>query len=159
MQVLLVRMRQCPRVAGLRPSGYLGYRLKGCERIEHLLATRDGVARVEAECRGCVLAELLQAGYVLSRPEVDEDGTIRFVVASTPQARRVLSRYRGQLLEARRIRLENALLTPRRREVLRLMAEETVSVSRLARSLGVSKPAALKLVKRAIRKLVLLHSP
>ncbi len=154
---LEVVMKQCPRARSLGARGYLGFRLAGqCERIVHLLETPEGPRILEAECSECILAELIRVTWLLAPPSLREDGSIRFLVADTPAARRLVERRRDRLVEARRRRLEGVALTPRQREALRMLGEGE-NIAGLARRLGVSRPAALRLARKTLAKLARIH--
>ena len=159
MRVIRVVMWQCELLRQAEPEAYLGTRFS-CDRfIEHLVVSKRSVKRVRLACETCVLAKLARASYLLGHPEVTSDGKIQFLVRDDSGARRILREHQEDLVDVEYLDHRSVYLTPRQREVLKTLAEETTSISSLARRLGVAKPAALRLVKRSLRKLAKLHSP
>ncbi len=160
MKALVVIATPCEYVKRLRPEGYLGYRLGGCPQgsIEHLLVTRKGLVKARKECENCVLARLARATHLLSPPVLTSTGHMKFLVTATPAAKRVLTEYRDRVVNIEEVDYRSVHLTPRQREAIQLLAEQATNITGLARALGVSKPAAWKLVRKTIRKIAQLYS-
>ncbi len=156
MKLAVITMKQCPVAASAKPKAYLGFRCTA-SYVEHLLESSKGPARIRRECRGCVLAGIVEGSYLVSTPIVFEDGRIRFIAVYNNAVRRLLQRHRDQLVSVEIVDSRSLLLTPRQRRLIALMAENP-SPSRLASILGVTRPSASKAVRRVLRKLSLLHA-
>ncbi len=159
MRVLKIVMKQCEILRSLDAVGYVGSRLGGCVKfIEHAVMTREGIKRVRAPCHSCVLAKLYRASFVLGYPVITSDGLIRFLVLKNRLVQRILREHERDLVSVEELDYREVILTPRQRETLHHMALDGTSITRIARALGVTKPAALKLARRSLRKLALLHT-
>lgn len=159
MKVLKVIMKQCDLVRSLEPRGYLGIRLGGCLKlIEHMLLTKSGIERVRVPCDSCVLAKLYRSSFVVGQPVVSPQGWISFLVKDDRQARRVLREHSDSLVSVEELDYRDVVLTPRQMEALKLLAHNGAGASKIARALGVTKPAAHKLAKRSLEKLAKIHA-
>lgn len=159
MKVLKVVMKQCEPVMSLEPGSYLGVRLGGCLRfIEHMLLTKSGIKKVRVPCDSCVLGKLYRSSFVVGQPVVSPEGWISFLVKDDRQARRVLREHSRSIVSVEELDYRNVVLTPRQLEALKLLASSGAGVSKIARALGVTKPAARKLARRGLEKLVKMHT-
>ncbi|MCE4620636.1 MAG: hypothetical protein F7C33_06410 [Desulfurococcales archaeon] len=159
MRLLKVRMRQCEKLRSIGADSYLGFRIASCpERIEHVVVSSRRVSIFSKRCDDCVLAKLVRATHVVGTPIIAGDSIV-FLVNDNRHARRLLAQHSDDIVEVEEVDYREAYLTKRQRQVLRLLASgEASNVSRVARKLGISKPAALKLVKNSIRKIVERYS-
>ena len=158
MRLLRITMKQCGLMRGLRAEGYLGTRLGSCPlRIEHVLVVDRRVRNVSAPCDQCVLAKLYQSTHVIGTPLLSDDYIV-FYARDNRQVRRILREHMDRVVGVDEIDYREIYLTSRQRQALRLLASgEATNISRLARKLRISKSAALRLVRRAIKKLAYRH--
>jgi len=112
---------------------------------------------VKVPCDSCVLAKLYRASFVVGHPVLSPQGRISFLVRDDWQARRVLRKYPDRLVAVEEIDYRDIVLTPRQMEALKLLASNGAGVSKIARALGVTKPAAHKLARRSLKKLAKIH--
>ncbi len=154
--VAIVEMDQCDTLKSLRPKRYLGYRLLDNGEVEHLVEdNRGNSVKVKAGCGNCVFCRLLKATYLVGPPVMKED-RMKFVVLYNWAARRIIESNRRRIRGFKVVRKEAVILTERQRELLERGVREGLSVSRLARSEGVSKPAVSKALRKALSKALLV---
>jgi predicted DNA binding protein len=151
-RVAVVEVEQCPTLRSVGARSYLGYRLLGDGSVEHLVEDSEGrLVRVKADCGSCVFCRLIRSTYLVGPPVVKGEA-MKFTVVYNRAARRILESERGRVRSLRILRREAVLLTEAQREALALSVDRGPRVSELARSLGVSKPAASKALRKALRK-------
>ena len=155
MRALLVSARPCEAVARIGAEGYVGFKIIGCSMVEHALLKGGRVVRVSRRCEECVFGRLVRASLVIGRPSLTPRGLMKFVVADTREARRVLRESVGQVVSVEEVDVRGVVLSQRQAEALSLMADGAGGVAGVARALGISKVAAWKLVKKGLRKLAL----
>jgi len=158
MKLLRLEMWQCERVRR-EEAGYLATHFGRCPLyIEHLITSGNSVKRVRVGCENCVLAKLYRASYVVGSPVLTPDGRIRFYVRKDKKVKRIIEEHIDDLISVEEVDHREVVLTPRQREAIRLLASgEASNITRLAAKLGISKPAALRLVRRSLRKLARIH--
>lgn len=159
MKLLRVVMTQCEKLKSLKPDEYLGVRIGSCpDRIEHIVVSNRRVHIVSKRCEDCVLAKLIRSTHVIGQP-VLKGGTITFIVRADKYSRNLIKKYSRDIIDISELDYRELYLTERQKQVLRLMVSgEASNISRIARKLGISKPAALKLVRNSIRKLAKRYS-
>lgn len=148
-------MRPCELLKAISPSLYLGFELVDDGCIEHFLMTKGckEFRRLRIECENCMLGRLIRSSALLSSPMIVKQKAIRFLVLYNLSVRKILSDYRDQLIDLEVIDLRKVVLTEKQKQVLRMAGDGIgLSTSTLARRLGVSKPAARKLVRRTLCK-------
>jgi len=160
MKLLRITMKQCDTVKGIGAEEYLGTRLGSCPlRIEHIVVAGKKIERVKKSCDHCILAKLYHSTYVVGNPTLTQGGGIVFLAIDTREVRRMLNRHRDELINVEEVDPRSIYLTPRQKEALRLLATgEATNISRLARRLGITKPAALKLFRKSLQKLAKRHA-
>jgi len=159
MKLLRLEMWQCERVRREEADGYLATHFGRCPLyIEHLVTSGNTVKKVRVGCENCVLAKLYRASYVVGNPVLTPDGKIQFYVRKDKRVERIIRDHAKDLISVEEVDHREVTLTPRQREAIRLLATGQASnITRLAEKLGISKPAALRLVKRSLRKLARIH--
>lgn len=160
MRLIRVVIRQCETLKSLQADEYLGTRIGYCPyKIEHIVVSRRKIHVFSKECESCVLAKLIRNTHVIGLPVIKEDQTIHFIVRESRNTLRVLREHAEDIVEIEPVDYREVYLTIRQKEALRLLANGDASnISRLARKLGISKPAALKLVKKSIQKIANRYS-
>ena len=158
MKTLLVSMEPCREVKEAEPAVYIGYRLLGCDRIEHILLSGGSIIRIRKRNEECMFAQLIRGGYTLTSPIITHDGFVRFVLIDSVNVRKILRKYEQRVLGTNEYDIRSLALTPRQRRALVLFALQYNNVSSVAKALNVSKPAAWKLIKKGIRKVVNLYA-
>ncbi|MEB3806749.1 MAG: hypothetical protein GSR73_04450 [Desulfurococcales archaeon] len=160
MKLLKVTMKQCSLLRQLKPDEYLGTRIGTCPaKIEHIVVSNRRVHVLKKSCDDCVLAKLMRATHVIGQPVIRGDETIVFIVRDNKYTRRLLREHNDDIVDVGEVDYREVYLTLRQKEALRMLANgEASNISRLARKLGISKPAALKLVKSSIKKLASKYS-
>ncbi len=158
MKALLISAVPCEQVRELGPEGYLGFRTLNCEAIEHLIVSKGRVVRARRKCDDCVLGQLARHGFILSNPTITSEGFIRMASTDSAGVRRILRKYRHQIVAVEEIDLRGLILTPKQRMAVALLADGASNISGVARALGISKTAAWKLVKKSIKKIARLHA-
>ncbi|MCE4625391.1 MAG: hypothetical protein F7C35_05960 [Desulfurococcales archaeon] len=155
MRLLEVVMKQCKRLRELGPDEYLGTSIKRCPlRIEHVVVKGHRVERLTMPCSKCVLAKLYRSTYLIGTPTLTSEGEIRFIVVENRAVRKIFQEHKEDLVSVKQVDPRQVYLTPRQRQVLALLASgEASNISQVSRHLNISKPAALKLVRNALRKL------
>ncbi len=161
MKLLRVVMWQCERMRRTEADDYLGMRLGACPlRIEHLVVSGRRVERVRVPCSECVLAKLYEVAHVLGPPALTPDGKIQFVVTQNRRVKKILREHEDEIVTVEEIDYRDVYLTPRQKQALTLLASgKATNITRLAKTLGITKPAALKLVRKSLRKLARRHTP
>ena len=159
MKFIEIEMKQCELMKSRHAEEYLGNSMRQCPaRIEHIVVAQGRIHRVPVQCSSCVLAKLYRATHVIGNPVLTPDGRIKFVVVDSRTTRRIISEHREELISVRPVDQRQLYLTPRQREALRLLAnEEATNISQISRLLKISKPAAHKLVRNSIRKVLRKH--
>lgn len=160
MKLVKVVIRQCETLRALDADEYLGTRIGYCpSKIEHIVVSGRRIHIFRKNCDDCVLAKLMKTTHVIGLPVIRKDETIHFIVRETRRAMKILKEHEKDILKMEEVDYREVYLTLRQKEALRLLANgEASNISRLARKLGISKPAALKLVKNSIRKLASRYS-
>jgi DNA-binding CsgD family transcriptional regulator len=158
VRALRVTIIGCEALKKVKPAAYLGYKLLEDGRIEHLLLKgRRRAVRVRVRCDECVLSRILKASALLSMPVVVDGYLVRFLVLETREVAKLLEESRGRVVSVERVEVEDLVLTDRQRYVLKLAADGGgASPSRIAWKLGVTRQAAQKLIKTALRKVSML---
>ena len=130
---------------------YLGFSLQK-HGIVHYFKANGKV--IHLPCKDCVLHQLLGAAPLVDHPRF-EDGVFVFRFLYTRALAKRLKIKEGQWYSShftiQLVSLRRVLLTSRQKKAFRLFA--TGGLRRVAESLGVSKPTACRLVKRALQKL------
>ncbi|MCE4609397.1 MAG: hypothetical protein GSR77_00890 [Desulfurococcales archaeon] len=159
MKLLEVIMWQCELIRKLEAEDYLGVSLRRCpEKIEHIIVSDNKVKNVNVRCENCILAKLMKSTHIIGSPTIVNGGKIRFVVKNNASVKKLLKEHSYQLVEIKEVDHRELYLTRRQKEVLSLLVSGRVSnATQLSRLLKISKPAALKLIKRSIRKLARRH--
>jgi len=157
MKILSVSMEPCKEVKEIEPGAYIGYRLLGCDGIEHILLSGGSITRIRKRSEECVFAQLIRRGHTFTLPVITHDGLIRFMVINSINVRKILRKYEQRVLDVSEHDIRYITLTPRQRKALALFALQYNNISAVAKALNVSKPAAWKLIKKGIRKIVSLH--
>ena len=160
MKLLRILMWQCELVRQQEAEDYLATHLGRCPvYIEHLLATGNSVKKVRIGCENCVLAKLYRASYVVGKPTLTSDGKILFYVRKDKKVEKILKEHLDSLVSVEVVDHREVILTPRQREAIKLLAEgEATNITRLAQKLRITKPAALRLVRRSLRKLARIYA-
>lgn len=158
MRALLVSMEPCREVKEVEPAVYIGYRLLGCNGIEHILLSGGSITRIRKRNEECMFAQLIRRGYTLTPPIIAQDGFVRFVLIDSTNVRKILRKYEQRVLDTSEYDIRSVALTPRQRRALALFALQYNNISGVAKALNVSKPAAWKLIKKGIRKIVNLYT-
>ena len=160
MKLLRITMKQCDTVRNIGAEEYLGTRLGSCPlRIEHIIVSGKRIEHVKKSCDSCILAKLYHSTYVVGNPTLTPEGGIVFIAINTREVRRILKHHKEELINVEEVDPRNIYLTPRQKEALKLLATgEASNISRLARRLGITKPAALKLVRKSLQKLAKRHT-
>ncbi len=128
---------------------YLGFSIQKYGAV-HYFKAGDRVVRMP--CKAC-FRETLSVAPLVDQPRF-ENGVFVFKFLYTKALARRLSigdKDRYPLFISQLASLRGALLSARQREAIGLFAEG--GLRRVAETLGVSKPAAYRLVKRALQKL------
>ncbi|AAL65037.1 conserved within P. aerophilum [Pyrobaculum aerophilum str. IM2] len=99
-------------------------------------------------CSSCILSELLKNTALVKMPEI-RDGFIVFTVVANNAVKKYVRRRRVKAVVKR---WRNPRLTPRQRAALIFFSNGGLEA--VAQGLGISKSAACKLVKRALKKVV-----
>jgi DNA-binding CsgD family transcriptional regulator len=159
MRVARVAMRQCSELRELGAEGYLGFNVSGCPgRVEHVVVRGRRVVRFQKRCDDCILSFLARKTHLLGMPVLRSDGTIVFTVPLDKTVRRLLRENRDNVVSVEEVDYREVFLTERQRTVIRLISTgEASNISRVAEKLGISKPAAYKIVRSALRKLAGRH--
>jgi predicted DNA-binding protein (UPF0251 family) len=130
---------------------YLGFSLQRYGIIHYFKASGKVI---RLPCKDCVLRQLLGAAPLVSHPKF-EDGAFVFKFLYTRALAKRLkikeAQWHSSHFTLRLVSLRRVLLTSKQKKAFRLFA--TGGLRRVAESLGVSKPAACRLVKRALQKL------
>ncbi|MEB3788805.1 MAG: hypothetical protein GSR72_02795 [Desulfurococcales archaeon] len=159
MKLLEVIMWQCELIRKLEAEDYLGVSLRRCpEKIEHLIISDNKVKNINVRCENCVLAKLMKSTHLIGSPIIVDGGKIKFIVKNNISVKKLLKEHSYQLVEIKEVDYRELYLTKRQKEVLSLLISGKVSnATQLSRFLKISKPAALKLIKRSISKLARRH--
>jgi hypothetical protein len=153
MRVVVIRHKPCQQfymfLEGYRDNlEYLGFSLQRYG-IVHYFKANGKVIRLP--CKDCVLRQLLGAAPLVDHPRF-EDGVFVFKFLYTRALAKRLKIMEGQWhLSYLLVSLRRVLLTSRQKKAFRLFV--TGGLRKVAESLGVSKPTACRLVKRALQKL------
>ena len=155
MKVVVVRHKPCNQFYTflgeyLEDIEYLGFSIQKYGAV-HYFKAGDRVLRMP--CKACVLREMLGVAPLVDQPRF-ENGVFVFKFLYTKALARRLSignKDSCPLFVSQLASLRRALLSARQREALGLFAEG--GLRRVSETLGVSKPAAYRLVKRALQKL------
>ena len=159
MRLLRIVLHQCSQLRNINAEGHLGSRLS-CPHntVEHAVITGNGVTRVKKKCDTCIYTILQRLSFTLGQPILLRGGLVQFIVAKNRAVEKLLKENHHLLVEAEEVSYKDLFLTPRQKEALAYLAYNGTSVSNLARYLGVTKPAALKLARKSLRKLARLHA-
>jgi len=159
LRVARVTMRQCRELLELGPDGYLGFNVSGCPgRVEHVLVRGRRVVRFQKRCDQCILSMLARGTHLLGMPVLRNDGTIVFTVPLDRWVRKTLREHSDEVVSVEEVDYREVFLTERQRTALKLISTgEASNISRVAERLGISKPAAYKIVRSALRKLAGRH--
>ncbi|MCE4627865.1 MAG: hypothetical protein F7C34_01775 [Desulfurococcales archaeon] len=157
MKALVIEAEPCETVKKLAPSSYVGFRMLSCGKIEHLLIADNQVRRVRKGCENCVLGVLVRSGHLIGQPSITKSGKLRFIVADTVDTRRVIRKYGSQVVSSEQVDIRGISLTRKQREIVEMLASNE-NISSIARTMGISKAAAWKLVKKTLRKVARLHA-
>ncbi len=154
MRALRVTLVGCEALRRAGARAYLGYRLLDDGRIEHVLVRgRRRAVRIRVRCDDCVLGRLLKASALVSMPVIVEGRLVRFLVLETREVERLLRESGDRVVSVEPVEVDDLVLTERQRRVLRLAADGGgLSPSRIAARLGVTRQAAQKLLRAALRK-------
>ncbi len=133
----------------------LGFNVSGCPgKVEHVLARGHRVVRFQKKCGQCILPILARGAHLLGMPVLRNDGTIVFTVPLDRWVRKTLREHRDEVVSVDEVDYREVFLTERQRTALKLISSgEASNISRVAERLGISKPAAYKTVRSALRKL------
>jgi len=151
MEFLKVVLRTCPRVPR-DAYAHLGFHMRN-GRVIHLVATPRGVEKVVARCDECVFYQLASSGYIFGGVKLSE-GRITVIVTGNGAVKKIL-RNSPQVVKVEEVSYKNLILTEKQRNALLHLAMGK-GAGDLAKELGVSRVAALKLIKRALKKVALL---
>lgn len=124
---------------------YLGFSIQN-GKVIHYIKRGDGLVKIY--CSSCILSELLKNTALVKMPEI-RDGFIVFTVVANNAVKKYVRRRRVKAVVKR---WRNPRLTPRQRAALIFFSNGGLEA--VAQGLGISKSAACKLVKRALKKVV-----
>jgi predicted DNA-binding protein (UPF0251 family) len=156
MRVVVIRHKPCQQfymfLEGYRDNlEYLGFSLQRYGIVHYFKANGKVI---HLPCKDCVLRQLLGAAPLVDHPRF-EDGVFVFKFLYTRALAKRLKIKEGQwhssYFTLQLVSLRRVLLTSRQKKAFRLFA--TGGLRKVAESLGVSKPTACRLVKRALQKL------
>jgi len=159
MRLLRIVLHQCNQLKNTDAIGHLGSRLS-CKHdtVEHAVITKSGVVHVKKKCDSCIYAKLQASSFILGQPILLQGGLIQFLVAKNRAIEKLLKENSHIVVEAEEINYKDIVLTPRQKEALAYIASNGTSISHLAKYLGITKPAALKLARKSLKKLARLHT-
>jgi len=119
--------------------------------VVHYFRTNGEV--IHMPCRHCVLRDLISVAPLVDQPRFENGVFIFKFLHNRALAKRLTGapHFTTQLVSLRKV-----FLSARQREAFRLFAEG--GLRRVTNVLGVSKPTASRLVKRALQKLACQYS-
>ncbi len=130
---------------------YIGFSIQK-HTVVHYFKTKKRLVRLP--CKDCILRKLLSTSALVDHPRF-ENGVFVFKFVYTNALSKLLGLKDEELytpsLKAYTVSARKLLLTARQRCALRLFVQG--GLRKVAEALGVSKPTACRVVKRALKKL------
>lgn len=109
--------------------------------------------KVIARCDECAFYQLASSGYIFGGVKLSE-GHITVIVTGNGAVKKIL-RSLPQVVKVEGVSYKNLVLTEKQRNALLHLAMGK-GAGDLAKELGISRVAALKLIRRALKKVALL---
>ena len=158
MKVARITMKPCKLLQNIKPKNYIGFKVNHEGMVEHYIECINGSKRrLKVNCYNCFLGRVLEYSYLISIPKIiatNNGISIRFFTLYNARVRELLREFRDQIIDLVIDDYRNYYLTPRQLQILQLLGDDRKSISNIAKSMGISKTAASKLLDKALRKII-----
>jgi len=157
MKIVIITHKPCRQFyelfnENINELEYIGFSIQKYT-VVHYFKWKNRVVRMA--CRDCIVRRLLAASPLVDHPRF-ENGVFIFKFVHTKALSKILAMrdeedVRTPMFTAHITSSRRLLLTARQREAFRLFVQG--GLRKVSEALGVSKPTACRIVKRALKKL------